>query len=84
MTYATSNPPSLIGQSVGGGMRFWEYSDGDAIATVDAADYFSNGLELGMQLGDIVYVKGNDLTSITQVTTLSGSAVTVVALTAVP
>lgn len=84
MTYATSNPPRLVGESIGGGMRFWEYTDGDAIAAVDATDYFSNGLELGMQVGDVVFVKGNDLTSITQVSALSGSAATIIALTAVP
>lgn len=58
MSYATSNPPRKIG---GGGVgaaagNIWLYIDGDAHGDVDADDYFSNGYDLGMRVGDIVYV----------------------------
>lgn len=56
MTYATTNPPTLIAQSVGGGAAVWLYKSADDDASVNANDYFSNGEALGMQVGDIVLV----------------------------
>ena len=54
MAYETSNPPALISQGIGGtaGTRIWMYVDGDASATIDALDYFTNGYDLGMKVGD--------------------------------
>lgn len=59
--YVTSNPPRKI--SIGSidnsqaGPNVWRYdTTTDSDATVKAAGYFSNALELGMALGDIVYV----------------------------
>jgi len=42
----------------GGARRIWLYTSTDADSTVYAAGYFTNGLELGIQKGDILfYVK---------------------------
>ena len=51
MAYATTNPPRGI--SIGmAGPTLWYYTDGDTNATVDTADYFSDGDDLGMAVGD--------------------------------
>lgn len=61
MTYATSNPPMLITQPVGGGAgKWWLYRSTDGAATVDGANYFTNGGTLGMAVGDIVIVIDTD------------------------
>lgn len=56
MSYATTNPPALISQRVGGSGAIWSYSSADAVADVDEAGYFTNGDDLGMQVGDTVIV----------------------------
>lgn len=55
MTYATSNPPALIGQAIAG-RRKWEYVSADPIATVNTNGYFTNGEELGMKVNDLLDV----------------------------
>lgn len=57
MAYETSNPPKCILHGIGGGPSIWVYADGDAHTDVDATDYFTNGLELGMKVGDVVIVQ---------------------------
>lgn len=55
MAYATSNPPKLLVPRLGGeGPALWVYYDGDDDATVNGADYFSDGDALGMKLGDFL------------------------------
>ena len=55
MTYATSNPPSLVSQRVGAnGGAVWIYKDGDALGVVAGVNYFSNAGDLGMKAGDRV------------------------------
>jgi hypothetical protein len=73
MAYSTSNPPVPVswGPLAGfnanepGGTnttpKLWVYSSADPIATVQGAAYFSNGLTLGMRVGDIVFVVDNNL-----------------------
>jgi hypothetical protein len=56
MTYATTNPPTLIAEQIGGGGSVWLYKSTDDDATVNGASYFSNGVALGMKAGDIVLV----------------------------
>ncbi len=57
MAYSTSAPPRLVTQAVGtAGGSEWQYSSTDSFETVAAADYFSNGSDLGMVVGDIVRV----------------------------
>jgi hypothetical protein len=51
MAYSTSNPPRLIAQGIAAG-REWLYQSSDPSTTVDDTDYFSNGYNLGMRVGD--------------------------------
>ncbi|MBO9380029.1 hypothetical protein GG804_24995 [Sphingomonas histidinilytica] len=78
MAYSVSNPPALIAEKVGGSGSVWLYKSADDDATVNGASYFTNGVPLGMQVGDIVLVidtttpKG----SFCFVTSVSGDAAT--------
>ncbi len=56
MVYATTNPPSLVSQRIGDGPAIWIYKSADDDATVNGANYFTNGQALGMRAGDMVYV----------------------------
>ncbi len=56
MTYSVANPPALIASAVGGLARLWYYKSTDAIATVNTANYFTNGGSLGLKVGDIIFV----------------------------
>jgi hypothetical protein len=57
MAYSTSNPPLAISQGGGGASpTLWIYTSTDVHTDVDAADYFSNGFELGMRVNDFVLV----------------------------
>lgn len=66
MAYAVANPPVKLSwgpmanlnttESTSGPPALWGYASADAIATVKAANYFSNGQLLGMRKGDIVFV----------------------------
>lgn len=61
MAYATSNPPKLISQPLAGGPgKVWLYRSTDDAATVDGANYFTNGGSLGLSIGDIMYVIDTD------------------------
>lgn len=57
MAYSTAAPPALqystINASIG---QSWWYSNGDTDATVKAAGYITNGVGLGMRVGDTVEV----------------------------
>lgn len=61
MSYATTNPPRLIVQCIGGGPNLWLYSSADPHATVDASGYFTNGYSLGMRDGDQILVVDTNL-----------------------
>ena len=51
MAYDVANPPFGLPMGITG-PHLWYYSDGDTNATVDTADYFTNGDRLGMKVGD--------------------------------
>ena len=69
MAYATSNPPKLLSQGISGGAgKIWLYRSTDAAATVDAANYITNGGSLGMSVGDLVFVIDTDASPV--ITTL--------------
>lgn len=55
MTYATSNPPALLSQRIGGIGAEWSYVDGDSLDDVAEVNYISNAADLGMKAGDKVY-----------------------------
>lgn len=57
MAYSTSAPPAIIAQKLGSSNgKAWAYYSADSFETVCAADYFSNGDDLGMSVGDLVHV----------------------------
>lgn len=56
MAYSTQNPPALWANGVGGQARFWFYKSADPIATVNTANYFTNGADLGLKVGDVMLV----------------------------
>lgn len=74
MAYSTSNPPELHSQAVAG-PRTWVYKSTDAIATVRATGYITNGQDLGMKLNDLVMVTDttNGIISTARVASLSTS-----------
>jgi lipid-binding SYLF domain-containing protein len=55
MTYAVTNPPVLIVQSIAG-PRVWIYTSADAAGDIDAAGYITDGDSRGMKLNDLVIV----------------------------
>jgi len=55
MAYSASNPPVKVAQGVGG-PALWIYNSADVHTDVDASDYFTNGYDLGMKVGDHVIV----------------------------
>lgn len=59
MTYATSNPPALVSQGITG-HQVWVYSSEDVHTDVDDSNYFSNGDDLGMEAGAVVFVVETD------------------------
>lgn len=90
MAYSTTNPPCRttsgpiagINANEPGGTNtipaIWVYASADPIATVQGAAYFSNGLSLGMRVGDIVFVYDNNLSRmymefVTAVTATAGA-----------
>ena len=78
MAYSTSNPPSLVSQRIGDGPAVWIYKSADVDSAVNAADYFSDGVLLGMRVGDIVHVVDTTTpkTSLHGVASLTSTAAT--------
>lgn len=76
MAYSTSTPPVLQSQPING-PRVWFYQSADAQTDVRVSGYFTNGWELGMRAGDIVYVTDTDTQqqSIHSVVSASSTAV---------
>jgi len=56
MAYSTSAPPILLTQGIAG-LRIWYHTAADATAAADASGYITNGGDLGMKAGDVVYHK---------------------------
>ena len=82
MAYATTNPPIKVFQGLSGGASIWYYSSADADSDVDATDYFSNGDDLGMQVGDVVHVYDTGTPMLTYMfvsAVTAGGAATVIA-----
>jgi hypothetical protein len=85
MAYSTSNPPKLLVPSIGEAPALWGYRSTNTSTEILASGFFSNGHDLGMQVGDIVLNINSTsgipyLTGVSSVTT--SSAATVVASTA--
>jgi len=63
MAYSTSNPPVCTSYGPihnGQAGRIWFYSSPDALSVVRVAGYFTNGYDLGMRAGDIIFIVDND------------------------
>ena len=81
MAYATSNPVKKISQ-MGDTNALWYYTDGDAIGTIDDADYFLADY-VNLTAGDIIFVNSggsNGVVDILMVSASSSSTVTTVLL----
>lgn len=78
MAYVTSAPPRLISASLENtAPNLWTYSSADAVATVRVTGYITNGGQLGMKVGDLVFVfvtGGTAAVSICIVMTVSSTA----------
>ncbi len=56
MSYSTASPPALIAQRVGAARgSVWVYVSADDQGDVNVSNYVSNGYDLGMKSGDIVW-----------------------------
>jgi len=55
MAYVTTNPPRCLVSPPGGGPQWWSYDSADAALVVRVINYFTNALDLGMKVGDIVF-----------------------------
>jgi hypothetical protein len=78
MAYETSNPPHVLVAGIGNNPTVWSYRDGDDDATVNGAGYFTDGVTLGMKVGDMVWVydTATPKGSLHFVTSVSGQAAT--------
>ena len=72
MAYSTSNPPALRSQAIAG-PREWVYSSTDGSTVVAADGYFTNGYDLGMRAGDLVYVRQSVAGTVTSHLVISAS-----------
>jgi hypothetical protein len=54
MAYSATIPPQCV--NPGSGWQLWIYNSVDVHTAVDETDYFTNGDELGMKVGDMVLV----------------------------
>jgi hypothetical protein len=64
--------------AIAGAPNFWVYRTADTAATVDTSGYFTNGYDLGMRDGDLLflYVTGTKVWT-THTITVSGTTVNV-------
>lgn len=77
MAYSTSAPPQCILQAIAG-PSIWYHKSADATAAADTSAFITNGGDLGMKVGDIVYHKD----STTEATALTMHKVVTVSATA--
>jgi len=81
MAYETSNPLKKISQ-MGDSNSLWYYADGDAITSIDDADYFLSATG-DLNAGDIIIVNSggsNAVVDILIVSAATSSTVTTVIL----
>ncbi len=66
MAYSTDNPPKCLMSDIGNsGATIWTYRSTDGGATVDGDEYFTDAEDLGMKVGDIVFVTDSDTSQTT-------------------
>lgn len=79
MAYSTSNPPVCISSGPihsGQAGRIWWYSSPDALSVVRVSGYFTNGYDLGMRAGDIIFILDNDASPLALSVSLVNAATT--------
>lgn len=55
--YSTLVPPALLTETIGNtAPAIWTYASADSYATIAGVGYFTNGGQLGMKVGDLVFV----------------------------
>lgn len=79
-TSTSPNPPTLLSQAIAG-PRSWIYRSTHTAATASAANFFTDGLELGFKVGDPVVVLEMTTTESSAVTAVTSHAVTAVGAT---
>lgn len=82
MAYSTSAPPIKLVDGIGGSGAVWYYTETGVDSDVDAADYFTNGDDLGMKVGDVVHFFDSTTPMLTYFfvsAVTSGGAATVIA-----
>lgn len=80
MAYSPSNPPTCCAIGQVGGNNLWLYVSEDVHTDVDAANYFTDGLNLGMKVNDIVFVVKSNATigaTLHSVTAVTASGATI-------
>ena len=66
MAYATTNPPRLLSQSIGAvNGNLWVYLSADAATLTRVSGYFTNGFELGIRPGDVLFQVDTDTSALT-------------------
>lgn len=55
MAYSTANPPRSMVSAVGKGPSWWSYDSADAATLVRGANYITDALDLGVQVGDLIF-----------------------------
>jgi len=69
MAYSTSLPVALVSQRVGAdGGAIWIYKSTDDLGDALAADYISDGFDLGLKVGDVVIVIDSTNTKVSSCT----------------
>jgi hypothetical protein len=71
MAYATSNPIKKISQ-MGASNSLWYYTDGDAIGTIDNADYFLADYA-NLTAGDIIFINSGGSNAVVDILIVSAS-----------
>lgn len=69
MAYVLTNPPKCLMPTIGGfGPSIFTYQSTDAATVVDQSGYISNARDLGMKVGDVVFVTDTDASPIVMTT----------------
>ena len=71
MAYVTTNPVKKISQ-MGDSNSLWYYTDGDAIGTIDNADYFLTDYAL-LTAGDIIFINSGGSNAVVDILIVSAS-----------
>ena len=83
MAYVTTNPPVKVWSTLAGASG-WYYTSDDQASDVDLIGYFTDGHDLGMRVGDVVYIIDADNTALLVMSSVtvstSGGASTVVTI----